>query len=226
MKVFLLGGSGGIGQAIQTVFEERGCTVFAPSRAELDLHSQDSIAEYLNKRNIQYDSFDAIIHAAGYNVIHEFSELDDEEIHRSLQTNVLGFLRVIRPFMQAFSRNRKGHVLVFSSLYGLFARSGRLPYVLSKHALHGIVKTLALEFGSSNVLINGIAPGFVDTPMTRRNNDEATVNRIVNNIPLGRMANPTEIAQFAYFLCSKENSYITGQILTIDGGYSAGGFQR
>lgn len=226
MNTFLLGGAGGIGQEIQALFIEKGHTVVAPTSKELDLNCPNSIENYLRSRELSYTSFDSFIHVAGYNVVNDFENLADEDIHRSLQVNVLGFLSTVRPFLSAFANNKTGHVLVFSSLYSMLARCGRLPYVISKHALNGVVKTLALEYGPSNVLINGIAPGFVNTPMTRRNNDAEAFSRIVFNIPLGRMATPREIATLAHFLCSSENTYMTGQVVTIDGGYSVGGFQR
>ena len=115
--------------------------------------------------------------------------------------------------------------MIISSIYGFPARNGRLPYVASKHALVGIAKTLAIELGPSNILVNAVSPGYVDTKMTSANNDAATIERFRAGIPLGRLAEPAEIADVVAFLCGGGNRYLTGQDIVVDGGYSIGGFQ-
>lgn len=120
---------------------------------------------------------------------------------------------------------RQGHILAISSLYGTISRRGRLAYAASKHALNGIVKTLACELGEYNILVNSLSPGFVDTVMTRKNNSKEQIDAITGKIPLGRLADVNDIANIAYFLCSSENSYITGQNIIADGGFMAEGGQ-
>ena len=100
----------------------------------------------------------------------------------------------------------------------------RLPYVTSKHALEGIVKSLSIDL-SPNILINTIRPGFVDTPMTRKNNSEDKINQIINKIPAGDLVDSNQIALFAKFLI-ENNKSMTGQSITIDGGYSVGGYEK
>jgi 3-oxoacyl-[acyl-carrier protein] reductase len=119
----------------------------------------------------------------------------------------------------------QGHILAVSSIYGSIARDRRSSYVMSKHALNGLIKTLAIELGRHNILVNAISPGFVDTAMTRSNNTVERIRQFENLIPLGRMAAPPEIARVAWFLCSRHNTYITGQDIVVDGGFMAGGFQ-
>jgi 3-oxoacyl-[acyl-carrier protein] reductase len=100
-----------------------------------------------------------------------------------------------------------------------------LPYVLSKHALNGAVKTLAIELGPSGVLVNSVSPGYIATPLTYRNNSKQDLEKLVAGIPLGRLGEPHEIAKVVEFLCSDLNTYINGQDLVVDGGFSVGGFQ-
>jgi len=117
-------------------------------------------------------------------------------------------------------------VLVISSLYGFLARSGRLPYVISKHGLNGAVKTLAIELAPYGVLVNSLSPGYIGTKMTYQNNSEETIAKLVLGIPLGRLGSAEDIAEVAEFLCSKKNKYINGQDIVVDGGFSIGGFQN
>lgn len=97
---------------------------------------------------------------------------------------------------------------------------------MSKHALIGLIKTAAIELGRYNIKVNAIFPGFVDTNLKRKNNDSNKIKFLEEGIPLGNMAKPADIANVAYFLCSEKNTYITGQDITVDGGFICGGFQK
>jgi len=96
---------------------------------------------------------------------------------------------------------------------------------MSKHALQGAVKTLAIEWAPLGVLVNAISPGYISTKMTYKNNSAETIARFIAGIPLGRLGTPEDIAEVASFLCSSNNRYLTGQDLVVDGGFSIGGFQ-
>ncbi len=132
-------------------------------------------------------------------------------------------MKFLLPYM---CKNKYGRVLAISSLYGSVARSGRLAYVSSKHALEGVIKTYACEFGKKNILFNCLSPGFVNTKMTRKNNSKVTIKKIISRIPLNRLARTIDIAQTAYYLCSDKNTYITGQNIIVDGGFMAEGGQH
>ena len=220
--VFVLGGRGDIGTAICRKFGEQGCQVIAPTSQELDLADVNSVTRYFDDKDIRAD---VLVNSAGWNVPKPIDEIGIEDIKRSQSINVLGFYQVLKYFLPAFKERREGYVVAVSSLYGTFARSKRLPYVMSKHALNGLIKTLAIELGPYNIKVNAVSPGFVDTKMTRKNNDARTIKSFEERIPLGRLAAPSAIANIVYFLCSSENDYITGQDIIIDGGYSIGGFQ-
>ena len=101
-----------------------------------------------------------------------------------------------------------------------------MAYVCSKHALEGVIKTYACEYGRNNILFNCISPGFVDTKMTRKNNSEEKIKKIIERIPLNRLAESIDIAYTAYYLCSDKNTYITGQNIIVDGGFMAEGGQH
>jgi 3-oxoacyl-[acyl-carrier protein] reductase len=123
-------------------------------------------------------------------------------------------------------QRKSGHIVAISSLYGAFSRSKRSAYSASKHALNGLVKAMSIELAPDNVLVNTLSPGFVDTKLTRKNNTADMIHEFKEKIPLGRLASVEDISAVAFFLCSEKNTYITGQDIVVDGGYSVGGFQK
>jgi 3-oxoacyl-[acyl-carrier protein] reductase len=94
---------------------------------------------------------------------------------------------------------------------------------MSKHALVGVVKTLALELAEEGVLVNAVSPGYIDTSLTRANNDEATIARLTSAVPMRRLGTPEDVAEVVYFLGSTDNRYVTGQDVVVDGGFSIDG---
>ena len=220
--LFLLGGSGGIGRAVARRFQKEGWTVIAPSRKELDLEDRASIARYFRKTPPRAD---ALVHCAGWNRPVPAEAVTAEDLEKAMAVNVFGFFWVLRHLLPDMKRRKQGTVVAVSSLYGFTSRRNRLPYAASKHALNGLMRTLALELGRHGIRVNLLSPGFVDTAMTRRNNDPAMIRKLCERVPLGRLARPADIAQAVYFLCSSEAGYIHGANLVVDGGYSTGGFQ-
>ncbi|HOX23956.1 MAG TPA: SDR family oxidoreductase [Elusimicrobiales bacterium] len=220
--VLVLGGRGDIGTAICKRLRAEGYAVEAPASSELDLSDKHSIDRYFSRKKPAYWG---IVHSAGYNEPKPYQSLTASDIGKTFAVNTLGFFEVLRHALAAM-RRRGGSIVAISSLYGTFAQPGRLPYVMSKHALNGLVKTLALELGPHGIVINSVSPGFVDTKMTRKNNSAATLKSFRAKIPLGRLASASDVAYAVSFLLSPQNRYITGQDIVSDGGYSAGGFQQ
>lgn len=220
--LFLTGGSRGIGKAIANKFLEMGYRVLAPSRKELNLNSVDSIASYFANNAINCDVF---IYSAGVNCPKGFSDIMQDDFLKTMQINTGGFYQIMQFLLPSLKLN-KGYVLGISSIYSFISRTKRLSYAASKHALNGMIKTLALELGHNDILINALAPGFVDTELTRNNNSPEKINELTQKIPLGKLASPEDIANIAFFLCSQENKFITGQCIVADGGYCVGGFEN
>ena len=224
MRVVLLtGATGGIGEAIADVYRANGDKVIAPTRASMDLSKEQSIHDYLATLNGEVDVF---IHCAGINYPKQINELTEADIQKTLQVNTLSFYSICKSLSPHFQRKKSGYVLGVSSIYGEYSRKGRLAYAASKHALNGMVKSLAIEMGEHNVKVNGIAPGFIDTKLTRQNNTDEVIEGFKRKIPLARLGDPNDIAEIVYFLCSPKNNYINGQCIIADGGYSVGGFQE
>ena len=180
-----------------------------------------SVERYMETLETDIDVF---IHCAGVNHPNVLGALTLEDFLLTQQINTTAFFQIISYLTPGFKKNG-GFVLGVSSIYSVISRVGRLAYATSKHALNGALKTVALELGQYNVLVNTLSPGFVDTDLTRQNNSFETIAMLREKIAVKRLALPEDIANIAYFLCSEKNRYITGQNIVADGGYSVGGFE-
>lgn len=216
-NVLVTGGSGGIGKEVVNLFEENNYKVFAPRSKEMNLMKKDSIFKYIKSFNIDID---ILINCAGINPLAGILEIEDEDIYKVLEINFISNIRLIKAVLPSMIKNKFGRIINFSSIWSVVTKEKRLIYSASKSAINSITRNIALEVSRYNILINSIAPGYVRTPLTEQNNSKEEIERIAKNIPIGRLAKPSEIAQLAIFLASSKNSYITGQTIIIDGGYT------
>ena len=221
-KVWIFGGSGGIGREIVSCFKDYHGEVIAPTHMQIDLSTREGIDEYFTDTD---NTCDAVVYSAGINVPKPFEKLTENDLIAALKVNTLGFFSVCTHLVPGMKKRGGGRIVVLSSLYGIISRRGRLPYALSKHALGGVVQTLAMELAKDNILVNAVSPGFIGTEMTYRNNSPEKVAELTRSIPMGRLGTGREIGETAAFLCSSRNSYITGQNIVVDGGYMVGGWQ-
>jgi NAD(P)-dependent dehydrogenase (short-subunit alcohol dehydrogenase family) len=213
----ITGGSRGIGAAIAQKLSTDGCVILAPTRQELDLDSDESIDTYLNEHGKHVD---ILVNVAGINRVASLSEMKDRDINDTLQVNLLAPLRIIRAVTPQMQQNGFGRIVNISSIWSIVSRPGRTNYTISKSAINGLTRSLAVELAPHNVLVNAVAPGYVMTDLTRQNNSAAELLQIKSTIPLQRLAEPEEIANLVSFLCSEQNTYLTGQTLVIDGGFT------
>ena len=222
--LFLTGGAGEIGSAIAERFQTAGYQIIAPRRTEMDLENEQEISAFIS--SLKGASIDAFIHCAGFNSPKTIQQIARDDIDRTMQINAMSFYSLCHGLIGGKHLQEGGAILGVSSIYGFLVRKGRFSYSASKHCLNGMVKTLALELGPMAIRANILAPGFVDTRMTRANNSDTVIEGFRQKIPLGRLAMPTDIAEVAWFLCSPQNRYLTGQEIVVDGGYSIGGFEQ
>lgn len=215
-KIFITGASRGIGLSIATLFLEKGYSVIVPTRNELDLSSITSVRNYIS---LHSNDIDVLINNAGINPLQGILEITYENYMEIFQTNLFSALELIKWCVPYWQKKRSGHVINISSIWGSVSKPKRLLYGATKSALNNITKNLALELGEYNVLVNAIAPGFINTELTRLNNSSAELEKIKAQIPLKRLADPVEVAKLAFFL-GNQNSFITGQTIHIDGGYT------
>jgi len=217
-KAFITGGSRGIGKAIALKFQENGYEVVTPSRQELNLIDGNSIDAYIEKHKNEY--FDVIVNNAGINDIHEIGDITDEELDNMIQTNLVAPIKLLRGFTDEMKKHHYGRIVNIGSIWAVVSKGGRCVYSATKNGIHGVTNTLAVELAPDNILVNTVCPGFTLTELTKKNNTEEEIRTISGDIPIGRMAEPGEIAEVVYFLCSDKNTYLTGQKITVDGGFS------
>jgi len=215
-KVLITGGSRGIGKAIKLALEKE-FEVVAPTRSELDLSSLDSVYKYT-----QYNfEFDILINNAGINIIKKIDDINIEDIRILNQINLESPLLLMQAAIKYMKVNAYGRILNISSIWGLRGFENRTLYSGSKFGIIGYTKALAREVADSNILINSLCPGFTDTEMTKNSLENEALSAILNQVPIKRMASVDEVAHYAAFLVSEKNTYLTGQAITIDGGFLA-----
>jgi len=144
-------------------------------------------------------------------------EYEEEDFMRVLQVDLAGVWRCMRAEIRHMRTQRSGAIVNTSSMLGAAAMPDNSAYVAAKHAVHGLTRAAALELGGTGVRVNAIAPGVTRTGMT-----SVVSGELLTRVPLGRIAEPEEIAAAAVWLCSSEASYITGSVLVADGGWLAG----
>jgi len=211
------GASRGIGAAIAAQLVTDGYEVITPTRSEMDLASFASIEAYVASIT---KPVDILVNNVGVNYISLLDELKLTYVQDMLQINLLAALRLIQALTSNMRKNHYGRIVNISSVWSIVGRPGRTGYAMSKAALNSMTRTIAVELAGDNVLINAVAPGYVLTDLTRQNNSSTELEQISKLIPAQRLAEPSEIAQLVAFLCSEKNTYLTGQTIVIDGGYT------
>lgn len=218
MKVLITGGSRGIGKATAEVFSSHGYDVIAPPRSELDLGDSKSIERYVAAH--RNEPLDSLINNAGINDITLIEDADDETIDRMLMVNLAGPIRLLRGFAPALRKSAAGRVVNIGSIWAVVSKPGRGLYSAAKNGIHGLTNAFATEVACDGVLVNTICPGFTATELTKQNNSPEEIAAIERDIPLGRLASPMEMARAIYFFGSTENTYVTGQKILVDGGFT------
>lgn len=207
LKALITGGSRGIGLSITNLFISKGLKVYAPNRSELDL---------TQKIVLQDNEFDIVINCAAINPLNTILHSQSEDV---MKINYYSPLEIIKQCLPYMVNKNYGRIINIGSVWIDFAKEKRLDYSCSKQALHGLTKMLAVEYGKYNILTNTVSPGFVATDMTFLNNSDAQIQSLLNSIPIKRLAEPSEIAEIIYYLAI-QNTFINGQNIIIDGGYS------
>jgi 3-oxoacyl-[acyl-carrier protein] reductase len=143
--------------------------------------------------------------------------MSEEEFTKVIDVNLVGTFNMTRNVIPLMVKQRSGRIISIASVVGIAGNAGQTNYAASKAGIIGFTKSLAKEVASRNILVNAIAPGFIATDMTKVLTDEQKEN-INNAIPLKRIGTPEDIAKAVKFLASEDSSYITGQVLHVDGG--------
>jgi 3-oxoacyl-[acyl-carrier protein] reductase len=237
--VLITGASRGIGSGIARVFAQNGANVaFTYSSSEAPaLALQDELSklgvtvkayksdassfEACEKLAIEvmsdFESLDALINNAGITKDNLLMRMSEEDFDKVIEVNLKSIFNMTKAFQRVFLKQRNGSIINISSIVGVKGNAGQANYAASKAGMIGFTKSIALELGSRNIRANAIAPGFIETEMTDKL-DEVVVEQWRSGIPLKRGGTPEDVANACLFFASDLSSYITGQVLLVDGG--------
>ena len=171
------------------------------------------IKEILEK----YKRVDILVNNAGITKDNLLMRMTEQEFEDVININLKGAFHMMKSLSRSFVKQRSGKIINISSVSGVMGNAGQANYAASKAGLIGMTKSIARELASRSICVNAIAPGFIDTEMTK-SMPEDTQDSLKNMIPLGRMGRAEEVANLALFLASAQSDYITGQVISIDGG--------
>jgi 3-oxoacyl-[acyl-carrier protein] reductase len=238
-QIAVVTGAGrGIGRAIALKFAAEGADVVCVSRTQensekvaneiralgkkawafaLDVADSAAVTAAAEKILADCGKMDILVNNAGVTRDGLLMRMSDEDWDMVLDTNLKGAFLFTKAFFRIFAKQRAGRIINISSVIGLIGNPGQANYAASKAGLIGLTQSVARELGSRGVTVNAIAPGFIETDMTSDLNAELKA-AILKQIPLGKFGSADDVADAALFLASPSARYITGQVLTVDGG--------
>lgn len=235
----ITGAAQGIGRAIAIALAQQGANiVISDINAELaektskeiqDIYKVASIAiagnvsQYNDCENLvsktldKFSKIDILINNAGITRDNLILRMSEQEWDQVIDVNLKGVFNCIKAVSKVMLKQRSGRIINIASVVGLMGNAGQANYSASKGGVIALTKTCAREFASRGILVNAIAPGFIRTAMTDALSDE-TKRKLAEQIPLARLGEPEDIAKVAVFLSSEDSSYITGQVISVNGG--------
>jgi 3-oxoacyl-[acyl-carrier protein] reductase len=232
------GGAQGIGQAIATTLAQEGSDVVVAdldaNRCEetvarvqqlgrkamavsVNVGDWDQVKSMIDRVLKDWERIDILVNNAGITRDGLLLRMKEEDWQSVLQVNLTGTFFCVKAVLPTMSRQRSGRIVNIASIVGAIGNIGQANYAASKAAVIGLTKTVAREYASRNITVNAVAPGFIDTAMTQDLSAE-TKEALLNQIPLKRLGQPSDIADAVSFLCSEKAGYITGHVLHVNGG--------
>jgi NAD(P)-dependent dehydrogenase (short-subunit alcohol dehydrogenase family) len=189
-----------------------------------DLNDLASIPALVQQIHEQYGQIDILVNNAGINMKKDFIEVTDEEFERILHTNVRSVFTLSREVVKTMIPHGKGNIINISSMASQYGIPKVIAYTASKSAIEGMTKAMAVELSPKGIRVNCIAPGFIATDMSSRalNGDAERKQKVFSRTPMGKLGDPSDIADAAFFLASDQAKYMTGVVLPVDGGNAIG----
>lgn len=234
--VLVTGASRGIGKAIAKRFADEGHFVIGTATSKkgteaigdylsesggigriLDVCNHEDIDKLFEEIDSVYGGINVLVNNAGITKDGLLMRMKDEDWASVIDTNLTAVYRMSRRAVRGMMKARQGRIINITSVVGQMGNAGQANYAATKAGVEGFSRALAREIGSRGVTVNCVAPGFVETDMTEAL-DERLVNSMLDAVPIGRMAQPEEIAAAVSFLASDDASYITGAVLAVNGG--------
>lgn len=234
--IVITGGTRGIGAAISEKFSQEGGSVILTGRnraelerlqsisvsdvryIQLDLEDKVSVTKFLRFLET-LEKIDVLVNNAGINRIERIENISTIDFETIIDVNLKAPFYICQKAAQLMI-GKGGKIINIASIWSRVTKEGRTSYITSKAGLAGLTRGLATDMAKHNVLVNTVSPGFVLTELTRQSLSDVEMENMTQMIPMKRMAQPSEIANLVAFLGSDENSYITGQNIVADGGFS------
>lgn len=241
----ITGGTSGLGKAIALLFAEQGAhvAIFGTNSARakevaeklqevrassdqkvwfetVDVSKKEEVFAAVQRLIATWGDIEILINAAGITRDKLFLKMAEEDWDQVINTNLKSVYNLSHVLVRSMIKAKKGKIINIASVIGLTGNPGQVNYAASKLGIVGFTKSLAKELASRNICVNCIAPGFFSTPMTDKLSD-AQKESILQRVPMGRLGDPKDLAQAALFLASSMSDYITGEVLTVDGGMLA-----
>ena len=201
-------------EALEKEFKEKGADTLI---LKADVSNPEEVQNVVDKAIEKFGKIDVLVNNAGITRDNLLMRMSEEEFDKVLEINLKGTFLVTKAVTKYMMKKRSGSIINLSSVVGVAGNAGQCNYSASKAGIIGFTKSIAKELASRNIRANAVAPGFIDTDMTSVLSEEVKDN-INAQIPMKRMGTAQEIANVVYFLGSEESSYITGQVINIDGG--------
>jgi Tropinone reductase 1 len=245
-KALITGGTKGIGLAIAEEFLFLGAEIFIAARDQklisrkinswkrkgykasgisADLSSAEERQKLFVEVKNNWKKLDLLVNNVGMNIRKRTIEFSTEEYERVLNTNLISTFEMCRMFHPLLKKSKNGSVLNMSSVAGLTHLRTGSPYGMSKAAMDQLTRNLAVEWAEDKIRVNSIAPWYIDTPLVEKlMKDQSYYNSVIERTPMKRIGKPEEVASLAAYLCMDKSSYITGQTIAVDGGFSVYGF--
>jgi 3-oxoacyl-[acyl-carrier protein] reductase len=227
------GGTRGIGAAIARELAGSGARVIATGTdaaaiAKLQggsvryekIDFDDSRATEAFAQRMAAEPISVLVNNAAINILGHTGELDMDVWDRMQRVNLRAPLVLCRAIAPRMAERKYGRIVNITSVFALVSRTRRISYSAGKSGLAGMTRALALDYAANNVLVNALAPGIIDTELTRKNLDEKERAEAISKVPVGRMGTEDEIARAVLFLASNANTFITGQHIAADGGFT------
>lgn len=171
-------------------------------------------------KEIELAGIDILINNAGINTNNPFSAIRSTDYDTIQEVNVRSVFRLCQAVLPAMRRNHWGRIVNIASIFSVISKEHRAAYSASKFALDGLTTGLAAEVAADGILANCVSPGFIDTDLTRKNLGDDGIRELVARVPIRRLGQPSEIAAFVAWLAGPENTFISGQNIVIDGGFT------
>jgi 3-oxoacyl-[acyl-carrier protein] reductase len=228
--VLVTGGNRGIGRAIAKAFAEAGDRVAVTSRSgpvegffsvACDVTDSEGVDRAIGEVERELGPVEVLVANAGANDDKLILQMDEESFARVVDTNLIGAFRVVRRALPKMLRQRRGRIILISSVVAFSGSPGQVNYAASKSGMLGFARSLAREVASRNITVNLVAPGFIETDMTAAM-AEARRSEVLAQVPLKRAGQAEEVAAAVRWLASEEASYVTGAVVSVDGGLGMG----